>query len=212
MRSFEPRISALPQDVVEHEEGVREQLIKAEQQTKKLDRMVGDLLDLTRLRSGHLRLHAVLTDLVEVTRLVVEEQHQVALRRVIQLHLPADQPALVLADADRIGQVITNFLTNALKYSPADQPVEVGVEVEDAEARVWVCDHGPGLPDSEQECIWTRFHRAPGIEVQSGSGIGLGLGLSISRDIILLHGGQVGVESSLGQGSCFWLILPLATV
>jgi PAS domain S-box-containing protein len=211
LRNFVQNSSARPQDVVGYVEGVREQLIKPEQQTKKLDRMVDDLLDLTRLRSGHLQLNPVLTDLVEITRQAVEEQCQVARGRSIQLHAPEDRPVQILADAVRIGQVITNYLTNALKYSPADQPVEVGVEVKGPFARVWVRDYGPGLHEGEQEHIWDRFHRVPGIEVQSGSGVGLGLGLSISRDIVTLHGGQVGVESSAGQGSCFWLALPVAT-
>ena len=209
--NFVRNSSDRPQDVVGYVEDVREQLVKPEQQTKKLDRMVDDLLDLTRLRSGHLQLHSTLSDLVEITRQAVEEQRQLAGGRTIHLHAPNDRPVQIMADADRIAQVITNYLTNALKYSPADQPVEVGVEMEGTQARVWVCDYGPGLDEGEQEHIWDRFHRVPGIEVQSGSGVGLGLGLSISRDIITLHGGQVGVESSTGQGACFWLTLPLAT-
>ena len=82
----------------------------------------------------------------------------------------------VLADADRLGQVVTNYLTNALKYSPADRPVTVGLDAEGKQARVWVRDEGPGVPPEEQEHIWERFHRVKGIEVQSGSGVGLGLG------------------------------------
>jgi signal transduction histidine kinase len=81
--------------------------------------------------------------------------------------------------------------------------------VDAQQARVWVRDEGPGLPPDEQEHIWERFHRAQGIEVQSGIGVGLGLGLHICRSIIEQHHGQVGVQSAPGQGSTFWFSLPL---
>ena len=105
--------------------------------------------------------------------------------------------------------MVTNYLTNALKYSPADRPVEVGIDVEPEHARVWVRDHGQGLPLSEQERIWERFHRVKGVEVQSGAGVGLGLGLYVSRMIVERHQGQVGVQSTTGQGATFWFTLPL---
>jgi len=116
----------------------------------------------------------------------------------------------VVVDADRLGQVVTNYLTNALKYSPTYRPVAVGLDIEEKWAQVWVRDEGPGLPPEEQEAIWERFHRVKGIEVQSGSGIGLGLGLYICRTIIERHQGQIGVESAPGQGSTFWFTVPLA--
>jgi signal transduction histidine kinase len=75
---------------------------------------------------------------------------------------------------------------------------------------VLVRDRGPGLPQEERERVWERFHRAPGIEVQSGSGVGLGLGLHISREIVERHGGAVGLESAVGEGSTFSFTLPLA--
>jgi signal transduction histidine kinase len=83
------------------------------------------------------------------------------------------------------------------------------VETDAGVAIVWVRDQGPGLPAGEQALIWERFHRVPGVEVQSGSGVGLGLGLHISRTIIEAHQGQVGVQSTPGAGSTFWFMLPL---
>jgi len=89
--------------------------------------------------------------------------------------------APVIADADRIGQVVNNYLTNALKYSPSEQP-----------------------------CIWERFYRAKDTAVQCGSQAGLGLGLYICRTIIEYHGGQYGLQSAPSKGSLFWFTLPLA--
>src|SRR5262249_36488938 len=139
---------------------------------------------------------------------VVEEQRQAAPERQILLHLPG-RSVPVQADAERIGQVVTNYLTNALKYSPEDRPVTVGLDVQDQHAHLWVRDQGPGIPPGEQERIWERFHRVPGIEVQSGSGIGLGIGLHISKTIIEQLGGQVRVQSTRGAGTTFWFTLSL---
>ncbi|HEX6123196.1 MAG TPA: HAMP domain-containing sensor histidine kinase, partial [Ktedonobacterales bacterium] len=87
---------------------------------------------------------------------------------------------------------------------------DITVEGDGAQAViVRVRDQGPGVPLTEQERIWERFHRVPGIEVQSGSGIGLGLGLYIARELIERHGGHVGIESRPGVGATFWFTLPL---
>jgi signal transduction histidine kinase len=180
-------------------------------QEARLERLVNELLDVTRIQTGKMEFHLEPADLVTIVREAVEEQRQVAPHRAIRLHLPTHQRVPLLADADRIRQVVTNYLTNALKYSQEDCPVEVGLELEAGVARVWVRDEGPGLPDEEQERIWERFHRAKGVEVRSGSGAGLGLGLHICRTIIAGHQGQVGVVSIPGVGSTFWFILPLGS-
>jgi signal transduction histidine kinase len=175
----------------------------------RLNRLVNDLVDVSRIQAGRLELHVARADLTAIVRDAVEEQRQAAPARTLALQLPTERCVSVIVDADRIGQVVTNYLTNALKYSPEDRPVDVGITVDRHEARVWVRDEGLGLPPEEQEGIWERFHRAQGIEVQSGSGIGLGLGLHICRTIIERHQGQVGVESARGTGSTFWFSLPL---
>ena len=112
-------------------------------------------------------------------------------------------------DADRVGQVLTNYLTNALKYSHADRPVTVSARVRGLRARVEVRDEGPGLTAAQRRHLFERFHRVQGIDVVSGSGIGLGL--YISKTIAQHHGGSVGVTSAPGKGSTFWFELPLAS-
>jgi len=116
----------------------------------------------------------------------------------------------VVADVERIGQVVTNFLTNALKYSPHEAPVALVVEHDGAEARVSVRDHGPGLSPEAQQHIWERFYRAEGVEIQTGSGVGLGLGLYISQCIVTEHGGHMWLKSKLGAGTTFYFSLPLS--
>lgn len=179
------------------------------QQGERLNRLVNDLIDISRIQAGRLELRLKRVDLVSIVRRMVEEQRQAAPERSITFSLKVAS-LLVCADADRLGQVVTNYLTNALKYSQEDCPVEVGVQGEGQHGRVWVRDQGPGIPQPAQEHIWERFYNVPGIEVQSGSGIGLGLGLYISKTIIEHHQGQVGIQSSPGHGSTFWFTLPLA--
>jgi signal transduction histidine kinase len=115
----------------------------------------------------------------------------------------------VNADADRIGQVITNLLTNALKYS--SDGAEVVVTIRTRGEMVWlgVRDQGPGLSAEQQVHLWERFYRVPGIEQLSGSGVGLGLGLNICKTIVERHKGEVGVESAPNAGSTFWFAIPV---
>jgi len=110
----------------------------------------------------------------------------------------------LIADSDRIKQVMMNYLNNALIYSEPDRPVEVELKVEGTEASVSVRDQGPGLAEEELKRVWERFYR-----VQGTSQSGLGLGLHICNMIIRWHGGQVGAQSSPGKGSTFWFTLPL---
>ena len=187
-----------------------EPVSQTQRQEERLDRLVNDLVDVARVQAGKLNLHLAPTDLAAIVREVVEELRQIYPERQLLLVFPEDRRVPVVADALRLGQVVTNYLTNALKYSSTDRPVEVGLQVNDQQAWVEVRDEGPGIPAKEQERIWERYHRVKGIEVQSGTGVGLGLGLPISRAIIEQQQGQVGVQSAPGKGSTFWFSLPLA--
>lgn len=196
-------------------EVVIELLERLDRQVDRLSRLVNDLLDVSRIQAGKLEMRMEPCDLATIIRECTQEQQQAQPARTISLDLPTS-PVLVVADPDRIGQVATNYLTNALKYSQENKPVAVGLRIEEhvgqakQEARLWVRDEGPGLPPEEHERIWERFHRAPNVQQQSGSGVGLGLGLHISKTIIEQHQGAVGVESTPAGGSTFWFTLPLA--
>ncbi|HEX6542643.1 MAG TPA: PAS domain S-box protein [Ktedonobacterales bacterium] len=186
-------------------------LEQMDHQGRRLSRLVSDLVDASRIDAGKLDLSLQSRDLVSIVNEIVEEQRQTHPYRIIDLALPEGAAIPVVVDADRLGQVVTNYLINALKYSQEDRPVAVTVRVDGEIARVAVRDEGPGLPLEEQSQIWELFYRAPNIEIQTGSGIGLGLGLHICKTIIERHNGQVGVTSDVGQGSTFWFALPLAS-
>jgi signal transduction histidine kinase len=173
-------------------------------------RLVDDLLDVVRIHEGRLEICLEACDLASVVQEAVDEQRVVVDARPISLDLPEQRPVLVLGDADRLGQVVTNYLTNALKYSQADRPVTVCLQVSDARARLTVHDQGVGVPAEEQAHVWERFYRARDVHVQSGSEVGLGLGLYICRSIIERHHGQLGVDSVPGEGATFWFALALA--
>ncbi|HEX6818417.1 MAG TPA: PAS domain-containing sensor histidine kinase, partial [Ktedonobacterales bacterium] len=202
------------EDIRQLEQRVRRplQLIEnTERQVKRLSRLVDDLLDVSRIQTGKLELRLESCDLLDIARETVHEQRAAWPGRRITLDLPRRTALAIHCDADRIGQALTNYLTNALKYSPEDQPIAVWVRTQEQMARVEVRDHGPGLTEEQRKRLFERFYRAPGIEQQSGSGIGLGLGLYICQSLIERHGGQVGVESAPGEGSTFWFAVPLLT-
>ncbi len=183
-------------------------LQRADEQANRLNRLIEDILDVTRSQADRLELHAVPGDFVAVARQAVEGQRLAWPDRVITFETP-DSPIEISLDPDRIEQVITNLLTNALKYSAEDQPVAVQVSRTERGARMAVRDHGPGLSGQMQAEIWEPFHQVEGIHQQSGSRVGLGLGLYICRTLIERHGGRIGIDSSVGEGSTFWFELPV---
>jgi PAS domain S-box-containing protein len=180
------------------------------QQTQRLTRLVNDLVESTHLTFQHLPLRRVSCDLRPLVQATVEEERHLWPGRTITLLMSAAEALPIHADTDRIGQVLHNLLSNALKYSEPQQPVEVRVKQDGADVRVEVEDHGAGIAPQEQEYVWERFYRVDGSRVKNGSGIGLGLGLYICRQLIEQHGGQIGLSSVVEQGSTFWFTLPLA--
>lgn len=196
-------------------------LARGEGALDRLGRLVNDLLDTSRIQAGKLSLRTERVDLRALVREAMDEALQLWPIRVVRAEgalgprHPSDTGApeagvWVEADPDRLRQVVLNYLTNALKYAPPERPITVGLEARANVARVAVRDQGPGLTPAQQEHLFERFYRVGGINHQEGSGIGLGLGLFICREIVVLHGGRVGVESAPGLGSTFWFEVPLS--
>jgi PAS domain S-box-containing protein len=183
-------------------------LKRATRQVEVETRLVEELLEVTRLEMHKFELSLQQENLVTIVQETVANQQQAARTRQIELVLPPDELVPVIADAGRVGQVLTNYLSNALKFAPVDQVVSVHLEVEASSARVLVRDQGPGLTPEQQPRVWERFYQvaAPGRQGPDG---GLGLGLAIAKAIVEQHQGQVGVESAPGHGATFWFTLPI---
>jgi two-component system, OmpR family, sensor histidine kinase KdpD len=166
----------------------------------RLDHLVGNLLDLSRLQAGAAEPDQELIELEELVAAALDELGPAAAR--VEVSLPDEAPA-VSVDAHQIQRVLVNLVENALKYSPAGEPVRIQVAAGGAEASVRVIDHGPGVPSEEHVRIFEPFHRGARRDVP-----GAGLGLAIARGFAEANGGRLSVESRSGQGATFVLTLP----
>lgn len=185
-------------------------ILKRTQQPLQLEqRMINELLDSSRIQEGKLELRLASCDLRELVSKCVQDYQGVYPDRLITLELPEQDLPQVYADSDRLLQVLSNYLTNALKFSPHTEPIHVSLSLEAENVRVWVQDHGPGLSHEQQQHIWKRFYQVPQPSIQSGLQAGLGLGLYLCQQLISRQQGQVGVESAPGCGATFWFTLPL---
>lgn len=179
-----------------------------EQNAVRLLRLIDDLLDLSRLDAGGLRLRLSVFDLGDLVRASVERCLPAAERQglSLQAQLPPDQPK-ILGDEHRIEIVVANLLSNAIKYTPAGGRIQVRVlEAPDA-LRVEVEDDGPGIPSDEVEQVFDRFFQSEHAERRRVGGVGIGLALA--KELVELHGGRMDLKSTLGRGSTFAFDVPL---
>jgi two-component system sensor histidine kinase MtrB len=187
-------------------ERIQKTLALVRRQVARLDRMVGDLLDATRIEAGKLELQLEERDARELARAVVELYQATGASHELCLELP-DTPVPLFCDGTRIEQVLNNLVSNALKYSPVGSRVDVVVAREGEQALLSVSDQGIGLSAEERRYLFAAFKRAPGARERAP---GAGLGLSVARRIVEAHGGRIEVESQPGKGSVFRVRLPLA--
>lgn len=180
-------------------------LSKVNQQINRLMILINDLLDVTKIEQGKLSLRIEPFDFTEMVREIVEEVQRTLTSH--QITISSDGTRLVSGDRERIGQVITNFLTNAVKYSPNADTVEVIITYRPDEVELLVRDYGLGINEPDRHKVFERFFRVDGEARETFSG--LGLGLFISYEIIQRHGGQIGVQSKVGEGAEFYFTLPL---
>jgi PAS domain S-box-containing protein len=180
-------------------------------QATHMSELVNDLLDVSRIQAGRLELHPQSLDLIALVAEVLERFHSLqAASDPRSLRLQTSLQSLTGEwDRPRLDQVLTNLVSNAIKYSPAGSDVTVGVERHSEWVRIVVRDQGIGIPDAERSRLFEPFYRASNASVRNYAGVGLGL--HISREIVSRHGGTISVESDEGQGSTFIVDLPLRT-
>jgi signal transduction histidine kinase len=172
----------------------------------RVTRLLKELLAVSRIDAGRLQLHRELLDVTEILEGLVDRtrHHEENAHRDVALDVNGALPRL-LADPDKVEQVFSNLLENALKYAPESQ-IRIWAEHEDGHVHVTVADDGPGIPRDQTRRIFEKFGR--GREQRRS---GTGLGLYITRGLVVAHGGQVWCDSEEGQGATFHVLLPAAT-
>jgi PAS domain S-box-containing protein len=191
--------------LIDEVEGIARAVEHIGDATLTLNRMIEDLLDVSRIELQQLHLRRQPVDLATLLQAVIEKTRDVSEQREIQLTV--DGPIHPLdADQSRVEQVLTNLLSNAVKYGDASRPIDVSLQSDDKAAIVSVRNYGPGIPPDEQPFVFSRFGRSR--QATEGNIPGLGLGLYIAKGIVEAHGGQIWVESVPGDATTFSFTLP----
>ena len=179
-----------------------------EKHADRLTYLIDDLLTISRLESGQIVLNLQKVELRSVAEDVMEDLQSRAGYKKVNLENQVPDDVVVRADADRVQQVIFNLVDNAIKYGRPEGRVWINARLADGQfAEVSVRDNGPGIPPDSIDRVFERFYRAD--KARSREQGGTGLGLSIVKHIVQSHGGEVRVESELGQGTTFFFTLPL---
>ena len=177
-------------------------------ESDRLRRMVDDLLDLARLDAGQIVLERERVDLDRMLHAVLERQTLRAKETNVTIKSSIPELPDIVGDGDRLAQVFTNLLDNAIKHTPHGGSVKLWGEVESGWVSVHIQDSGPGIPEGDLSRIFDRFYQVDQART-GGAGRGVGLGLSISQEIIQGHEGRIVVQSKEGVGSCFTVQLPV---
>jgi signal transduction histidine kinase len=183
---------------------VKSHLSKAQIQLEKLNGLIADLLDISKIESGKLKFNKQYFDLDQLLDGIIEVLHQSNPDFKIIKEGKVSTP--IFADEMRIEQVVVNFLTNAIKYSPGTNEAKMTVSLKNKELFVGVKDYGIGMRPEQVKRVFEKFYR---VEETSQRFQGLGIGLYISSEIIKRHGGQINVKSNYGEGSEFYFTIPI---
>jgi two-component system CheB/CheR fusion protein len=189
---------ALPQTV-------KQFVSKADEAIIKLQNLVNDLLDVSKIQKGKLQFSKSTLNLTNVVYSCVESANHIYPQFAITCK--AEENLFVTGNFERLEQVLMNFINNSVKYSPVNRTILITAEKHPDYVQVSVTDHGIGLSDSQIELIFERFYR---VDEKNFSASGLGMGLYISSEIIKAHQGKIGVDSQLGQGATFYFQLPVS--
>ena len=183
----------------------RELLTVINEESDRLNRLVGEAAEMAQLDAGGVELQREPHQIREVIDRSVEESKQVLSNHPVEVVAPGQLPT-VRIDLERMKEVLSQLLENAGKYSPAGSPIRIGAERKDKSLTVSVSDRGPGIDDFEQALIFDKFYRGRDQRTRIQ---GTGMGLAIAKAIVEAHGGSIGVTSQLGSGSVFYFSLPI---
>jgi PAS domain S-box-containing protein len=191
---------ALPESVIENLELIRSAAVQ-------MDSLIQDLLDVTRVEAGELRVDLAPVDVSDLLEQSLTMLRPLVANAGLNLAVEPGPPLRVLADAPRIGQVLSNLVGNAIKFTPAKGQVTIAVARSDERAMISVSDNGTGIGKDTLPHVFDRFWQVPNASIRSR---GAGLGLPIARGIVHAHGGKMWAESEPGRGSTFSFTLTLA--
>jgi len=188
----------------------RKWLKKISQHSLRLHGMISDILDLSKLQSGKTEMRREQLDIGKLFKAGLANMAMLAKEKKIRLtHNVSNDLPLIWGDSGRLDQVLTNLVTNAIKFTPEEGRIEVTVEKEEEHIAVTVADTGVGIAPDQQEEIFNRFHQIRSQDKPESSTQGIGLGLAICREIVIQHRGHIWVESEAGQGSRFKFQIPI---
>ena len=175
----------------------------------RLSNLVNDLLDLSKLQENKIELHIQDFDLTQLIQTVLYRYEKFMTQDGFDIQFQPAESVWVNADPDRLGQVLYNFINNAINYSLDDKRIVIRQLVNGNRVRVEVEDHGEGISEDKLNYIWDRYYKVD--KTHKRSSAGSGIGLAIVREILELHHAQYGVRSEVGQGSVFWFELSMAS-
>ena len=193
-------VQALAEGVVGPDD-LDESLTAVNEEVRRLDRLVGDLLDLTRLEAHQFRVVSEEVGLAALLERAAASFREKARTNDVIFHTPIDEAPTIITDGDRVLQIVNNLLDNAFRWTPRGGTVQLGCNSSNGVAAISVSDTGRGISPAEKEAVFHPFYS------RRGEG-GTGLGLSIARELATALGGRLSVESEPGQGSTFTLSLP----
>lgn len=200
---------AILDDFVQTEEERNEMIRIIYDESQRMGRLVTDLLDLARMESGHITLYKEAVSIVPVLERMTNKFAQVAKEKNVTLSFETDlaPDTVVEMDEDRIEQVLTNLVDNALRHTPEDGSVTVSLSTELTYVRIAVTDTGIGIPKDDVPYVFERFYKADKARTRAKGGTGLGL--AIARNIVEAHKGNIKVDSEVGVGTSFVFYLPM---
>lgn len=171
-------------------------------ETERLDSLVTDMMSVSNLQSNNVELHKETFDLVEAAKVVYESVLVLSSSEGYEINFHPSKPAYVIGDRNKIMQVMSNFVANAIKYSGDDKFIDIRLHKSAKKIAFHCIDHGVGIPAEDQRHVWDRYYRTSANHERYIEGTGLGL--SIVKGILTLHGASYGVNSEEGKGSDFW--------